>query len=122
MLENTIKACLECNQPIRGRSDKRFCDDACRNSYNNRQNSDQTNLIRQINHTLRKNRRMLQEALGEEGMLKVNREKLLKQGFDIKYHTHTFANVKGQTYYFIYEYGYLLLENDLLLIVKREPK
>lgn len=122
MLENVLKICLECNQPIRGRADKRFCDDNCRNSYNNRQNSDHTNLVRKINYTLRKNRRILLELLGEEGMLKVNREKLLQQGFDMKYYTNTFINVKGQTYYFVYEYGYLVIEGTMILIVKREPK
>ena len=120
--EINLKSCLECKKTLIGRSDKRFCDDACRNSYNYRQNSDHTNLIRKINHTLRKNRRILQEVLGEEGMLKISKEKMLLQGFDLKYHTHNFTNVKGQTSYFIYEYGYLLLVNNLLLIVKRVPK
>lgn len=120
--EINLKKCLDCKKAISGRSDKRFCDDSCRNSYNYKQNSDQTNLIRKINHTLRKNRRILQENLGEEGMLKISKEKMLLQGFDLKYHTHNFINAKGQTYYFIYEYGYLVLENNLLLIVKRIPK
>lgn len=119
---NTLKNCLECQKTIKGRADKRFCDDACRNSYNNKQNSDQTNLIRQINYILRRNRRILQDVLGEEGMLKINKEKLLLQGFDLKYHTHTFINSKGQIYYFVYEYGYLSLENDMILLVRREPK
>jgi hypothetical protein len=120
--ENTLKNCLECSNVIKGRADKRFCDDACRSSYNHKQNGDQTNLIRQINFTLRKNRRILQEFLGEEGILKIHREKLLLQGFDLKYHTHTFINVKDQTYYFVYEYGYLKLENDMVLLVRREVK
>jgi hypothetical protein len=120
--EISLKTCLECKQTIKGRSDKRFCDDACRNSYNNKQNSDQTNFVRQINYSLRKNRRILEESLGEEGTIKLNKEKLLRQGFDLKYHTHIFTNMKGQSYHFVYEYGYLVLDNDLLLLVKRETK
>ena len=117
------KACLECGQNIRGRSDKRFCDDSCRNAYNNKLNSDQTNLVRNVNNILRKNRRILLEVLKEEekGMTKVQGEKLKRLGFDFKFHTHTFVNNKGQTYKFIYEMGYLMLENDWVLIVQKKP-
>ena len=33
-----METCLECGEKIIGRSDKKFCNDACRNSYNNKQN------------------------------------------------------------------------------------
>ncbi|MGJ1236934.1 MULTISPECIES: hypothetical protein [Sphingobacterium] len=115
------KVCLECGKVIYGRSDKRFCDDACRNAYNNKLNSDQTNLVRNVNNILRKNRRILLDALSGEGMVKIQREKLKRLGFDFKFHTHTFSNNKGQTYSFIYETGYLLLENDWVLIVQKKP-
>ncbi|PUV21997.1 MULTISPECIES: hypothetical protein [Sphingobacterium] len=117
------KVCLECGKNIRGRSDKRFCDDSCRNAYNNKLNSDQTNLIRNVNNILRKNRRILADVLeGEEkGMTKVLREKLKRLGFDFKFHTHTFVNNKGQVYNFIYEMGYLTLENEWILVVQKKP-
>ncbi|WP_418359368.1 hypothetical protein [Sphingobacterium detergens] len=117
------KVCLECGGNIRGRSDKRFCDDSCRNTYNNKLNSDQTNLVRNVNNILRKNRRILMEVLNgeEKGMLKVQREKLKRLGFDFKFHTHTITTSKGQTYNFIYEMGYLALEKDLILVVKKNP-
>ena len=44
-----------------GRIDKKFCSDACRNAYNNKQNKDQTNLMRNINNKLRKNFKILSE-------------------------------------------------------------
>ncbi|MDM1295509.1 hypothetical protein HX021_14560 [Sphingobacterium sp. N143] len=115
------RVCLECGERIQGRSDKRFCDDACRNTYNNKLNSDQTNLVRNVNNILRKNRRILFDALGSEGMLKIQQEKLKSLGFDFKFHTHTFSNNKGQVYRFIYEVGYLLLEHDWVLIVQKKP-
>ena len=27
------KLCLTCNKPVKGRTDKKFCDDYCRNNY-----------------------------------------------------------------------------------------
>ena len=52
--------CKECGIKLYGRSDKKFCSDACRNTYNNNQNKDATNLIRNTNNQLRKNYRILQ--------------------------------------------------------------
>ncbi|WP_398455267.1 hypothetical protein AB3466_02245 [Sphingobacterium thalpophilum] len=115
------RTCLECGQTVRGRSDKRFCDDSCRNAYNNKLNSDQTNLVRNVNNILRKNRRILLETLNGEGMVKVQQEKLKRKGFDFKFHTHTYVNSKGQVYNFIYEMGYLILENNWILPVRKKP-
>ena len=33
------KKCLECESPLVGRVDKKFCSDYCRNSYNNKINT-----------------------------------------------------------------------------------
>lgn len=118
------KKCIECNKPLKGRVDKKFCDDFCRNSYNNKLNSDTNGYVRNINNALRKNRRILEEALsGTEEMAKITRSKMLEKGFQFKYSTHTYTNKKGNMYYFCYEYGYLPLEGDWVLIVKRkEPQ
>lgn len=120
-MEANTHNCLTCGKPLKGRIDKKFCDDYCRNSFNNRQNSDQNNLVRNVNNVLRKNRRILLEMLGAEGMIKLPKEKLIQQGFNFKYQTHQYVNHKGQVYFFNYEYGYLPLENDWILLVKGNP-
>ena len=77
--------------------------------------------MRNINNALRKNRRILEELLtGHEKMVKVTREILLQRGFLFKYITHTYTNPKGNQYHFCYEYGYLALENNWYLVVKRK--
>ncbi len=113
--------CIECNRPIKGRVDKKFCDDGCRNTYNNKLNSTTSNHVRNINNTLKRNRRILEEALHQyEEMSKTTRQKMLLKGFSFTYHTHTYTNKKGNVYFFCYEYGYLLLEADWVLVVKRK--
>lgn len=115
-----IKNCLACNKPVKGRTDKKFCDDYCRNSYNNQLKATVNNTIRNINNALTKNRRILEGLLPEnEKMVKTTRERLLQQGFQFKYITHIYTNSKGNSYLFCYEYGYLALENGWYLIVKR---
>jgi len=116
------RKCLACNKPVKGRIDKKFCDDYCRNNYNNNKEVDGAIIIKQVNNYLKKNRKVLQDFLGEHDMIKQSKIRLLEKGFHIKYFTHQYVNAKGNTYFFCYEYGYLLLENDWVLIVKREPK
>jgi transcriptional accessory protein Tex/SPT6 len=117
------KTCSHCNKILKGRSDKKFCDDYCRAAYNNELKSAANNFVRNVNNALGKNRRILQSFLPEgEAMKKTTRDKLLQQGFQFKYLTHSYTNQKGNVYYFCYEYGYLPLENDWFLIVKREAE
>lgn len=117
---NTDRLCLECGTTLRGRLDKKFCNDYCRNAYNNKQNSDANNYVRTVNNALRKNRRILESLVkpGEE-MGKAPRQTLARYGFDFSFHTHQYTNKKGQTYNFCYEYGYLPLEGDWVLVVRR---
>ena len=123
MLTTENKACLSCEKPLKGRSDKKFCDDYCRNNYNNQLNADSNNYVRNINNALRKNRRILEELFPEgEGMVKTTKDKMLACGFQFKYITHSYTNKKGNIYYFCYEYGYLPLENNWYLLVKKKEE
>ncbi|MDI1322979.1 MAG: DUF2116 family Zn-ribbon domain-containing protein [Algoriphagus sp.] len=114
-----IKTCLNCGKPIVGRVDKKFCDDQCRNTFNNQQSAASNNLIRNINHALKKNRNIL-EALIPEGdeLTKTTRDRLLRAGFQFKYFTHLYQNKKGNLYHYCYDFGYLALEGDWFLVVK----
>ncbi len=113
------KTCPECGDRIIGRIDKKFCSDACRNTSNNRINKDSVNLIRNTNNKLRKNWRIL-EQLNPEQKTKTTRSKLLQLGFDFNLFTSIYTTKAGTIYYFVYNQGYLPLENDFLALVKRE--
>ncbi len=113
------KFCLDCNEKLSGRSDKKFCDDQCRSSYNNRQYSENTAFMRQINSILKRNRRILQEV-NPEGKTKISRKKLQSRGFNFDYFTNTYRTQTGNTYYFCYECGYLPLANDEILVVQKD--
>jgi hypothetical protein len=115
------RLCLDCGTVLHGRSDKKFCDDQCRNNYNNQLNSDSYNLVRNINNILKRNRRIMEE-LNPSGKTKTNRKKLMVKGFNFDYITSIYQTKTGSTYNFCYEYGYLLLDNDEVLLVKREEK
>ena len=113
------KTCLECEEKIVGREDKKFCSDGCRNSYNNKINKDSTNFMRNINNKLRKNYRIL-SLLNVEGKSKTTKTKLLSKGFDFEFFTNILNTNTGNTYYFVYDQGYRFLDNDFYMLVKKE--
>ena len=114
-----MKECLECGEKIIGREDKKFCSDGCRNAYNNKINKDSTNLMRNINNKLRKNYRILSE-LNPEGKSKTSRTKLLGKGFDFEFFTSIYQTKTGNTYYFLYDLGYMAIENDGFVLVRKD--
>ena len=113
------KTCLECGEKIVGREDKKFCSDGCRNAYNNKINKDSTNFMRNINNKLRKNYRILSE-INTEGKSKTTRAKLLSKGFDFNFFTNILQTKTGNTYYFLYDQGYMFLDNDFYMLVKKD--
>jgi predicted nucleic acid-binding Zn ribbon protein len=117
MLVAIEKNCIACNKIIRGRSDKKFCNDSCRNSYNNQNRSNAPNLVKKINAVLVKNRNLLLEITGDNSQKKITRDQLSLRGFLFNYYTHSYTNKRGNTYYFCYDHGWLDV-NDSILVVK----
>ena len=116
----TTKYCLSCNNELHGRADKKFCDDQCRTTYNN-QFKVNTGAIKDINAILKKNRKILHDLTPEEqGKAKVSKKRLLDKGFNFTYLTHQYTTKAGACYTFCYEYGYLKLEEDFYMLVKRQ--
>jgi predicted nucleic acid-binding Zn ribbon protein len=113
-----MKNCLECNEKIIGREDKKFCSDGCRNAYNNKINKDSNNFMRNVNNKLRKNYRILSD-LNTEGKTKTTRTKLMSKGFDFEFFTNILQTKTGNTYFHVYDQGYMILENDYYLLVKK---
>ena len=92
MTATETNLCLNCEKPLKGRTDKKFCDDYCRNSYNNQLKAAKNNLVRNINNALGKNRRILESFFKpKEDKVNIHKDKLLEKGFQFKYITHTYT-------------------------------
>lgn len=119
---NNTRLCITCQEPLRGRSDKKFCDDHCRNEFHNQKKSTLHPHIRRINNALVRNRRILETLLQQKapGMntAKVSQLQLATLGFDFKHITHMHTTSTQQSYSFCYDYGYLPLEDDRYLVVR----
>jgi hypothetical protein len=110
--------CLHCNETIKGRSDKKFCDDQCRSTYNNEIKTEDDTLIKQTNKVLKKNRTIL-KSLNTTGKIIVKRADMLKRGFDFGYFTSILRTKRGTDYFFCYDMGYLSLKAEEVLLVKK---
>ena len=117
--EKEKRFCAQCGEEIFGREDKTFCSNKCRNTFNNRQNKDATNLVRNINNRLRKNYRILTELNVVENA-KVERKILKKKGFDFEFFTSVLDCKTGNKYYFVYDQGFTQLTEDVFLICRKD--
>jgi len=125
MPASDVKTCLYCGKPLKGRIDKKFCDDNCRNSYNNQQKAkgSHSSYVRNINNALLKNRKILESLLPDDKKTaNANRDKLMRLGFQFKYITHFYTTKDDKTYFYCYDYGYLPVENDWYIIVKSKEE
>jgi hypothetical protein len=107
------KKCLDCGDIIRGRTDKKFCSDQCRNNYNNRLNRDTNNFVRNVHGLLRKNRRILSD-LYNDNKVRVHKDALFALGFNFSFFTHIIESADGKKIRYCFEYGFTDTGNDFL--------
>ncbi len=117
--------CLNCNKPIKsGRSDKKFCDSACKDEYYNKIKIQEHKEIKKIDQVLKRNLRILKRLFDPKKENKlVDREALLKAGFEFDFHTHLIiTKFKANEFTFCYDYGYREVEKNKYKIVKSFKK
>lgn len=120
---NEIRHCIGCQKPVRGRTDKKFCTEYCRNNYHNQLNAAENNMMRNINHVLSRNRKIMQEILGNNlSVAKVSKEQLLMNGFQWRYFTHQQVNNKGNLFTYCYDYGYRIINEQQAILIREVVK
>lgn len=122
-MQELIRLCKSCTHPLKGRTDKLFCNDNCRNAYHNNSNSQLNNFIRTINHSLLRNRKILESIFTEVvPKNRIGKAALASRGFIFSYYTHTKKNRRGSPVFYCYEYGYTMMANEKIEIQKMELK
>lgn len=110
-----------CGKELFGRSDKKYCNDECRNRANSvKRRSDawgEDKCIYEITRDLRRNRLVMKSTgafLNETKI--VTRGWMLDKGYNFEYYTNILHTKKGD-YYFCFEFGHMQLEEGRVLIV-----
>ncbi len=97
--------CAECGAELHGRSDKKFCDDQCRSTFNNKTYSHDLKSVKEVNRILASNRRALKLALELHGS-KTTWSNLISLGFNPNYCTGAYLGIGQKLVYECYEYSW----------------
>ena len=111
--------CQNCGRELFGRIDKKYCSDQCRSTFYHNNHYQKGSLVKEVNRILSKNRRILMD-LNPDGKVKLKKADLLVKGFNFDYFTNVFLTKSGNEYKFCYGYGYILLDDDWVTLVKKQ--
>jgi predicted nucleic acid-binding Zn ribbon protein len=123
------KRCLNCGEPVgSGRKDKKYCSEACKTDYNNNHkgegNAPEMSLakyMKRVQQILVRNREILNQCLGDKESISMDKQDLDGRGFTFKYFTsRTRTKKTGEIYCFNFELGYKEMDDDRVIIVRRE--
>lgn len=110
----TKKVCLDCEQPIQGRSDKKFCDDNCRTNFHNQSKQADERTLRQINAILKRNRSILIRLSASQQEI-VSKQALLEANFNFHFCTHQEKKDK-HTWTIVYDMAYVSQSEETVCI------
>ena len=122
------KLCLNCSEPLgSGRKDKKYCSDACKTDYNNNKNQSANpemslaKYMKRVQQILVKNREILDQCLGDKDTISMDKQDLDGRGFTFKdFTSRTRTKKTGEIYCFNFELGYKEMEDERVIIVRRE--
>lgn len=119
MMARLCKQCSKPIDPVKGRKDRVFCDENCKNKFHNTQTYLEEQEIKRIQLLLKKNRRVLKKMFARPDRDEIKKERLLKEGFDFDYHTHfVTSKIKKNQFTFCFDYGYRAVSELTFKIVK----
>ena len=91
------KFCKQCGKPIdanKGRADRQYCDERCKNKFHNEKNMQENSELQRI-------------------------DLAIKEGFDFDYHTHhIISKIKKNEFIFCFDYGYCMITKESYKVVK----
>lgn len=99
--------CLSCGTTLKGRRDKKFCNVHCKSSYHYVKSlNEPPKFYYMVEKQLKLNRKILKKY-NVGGKVTVRKRLLVDDGFNPKFFTHYWKNSNGETYLFVYEYGFM---------------
>ena len=111
------RCCVFCGRELNGRSDKKFCDDACRNNYAYKRNRNDNDFINKINKSLLCNRNVLR-SITRRGRKIVKKQILVDKDFDFNVITGLYKTHRHQEYMLLYDYAYRCINDEDVVVLK----
>ena len=104
-----MKECPVCKGEVKGRRDKVFCSAVCKSTYHYEEKVENEAFYFEVDKQLKVNRKLLKKY-NVEGYTTVRKSDLEKEGFNSHYFTHYWKNKEGKVYLFVYDHGFLEIE------------
>ena len=113
--------CSICAVPMSGRSDKKYCSDACKNAHHNELRSPKADIVREIDLILHKNRDILKTLMQNAKNTKITIDRLVLEqaGFNFDRFTGIYTNSQNKTYYYLYDYAWMAFSLEKTMIVRK---
>lgn len=111
------RSCRLCKSSFSGRVDKLFCSVTCKSQYHIKLNKVTMDAANRIDRILHRNRSILLEIMGKDSNQKlVNRAILDSKKFNFSYTTQFYAGNQNEVVNFIYDFSWILSDNQEVLI------
>lgn len=110
--EDETRHCLECGEPLYGRTDKKFCTNSCRNRWHGEARSRHNSTYTKTIGTLQRNYNILEQMF----KLKASgcpMKELLEMGFHPEFVTHQVQKIGKHLEYRCFDFIYNLSERKL---------
>jgi predicted nucleic acid-binding Zn ribbon protein len=113
------RGCQVCKEPLFGRTDQKFCSDACRSHYHNLKNQKKNQNFYKTHRRLKNNYRILRRYATSQST-ECNLSELNRQGFRPSSITGVERGFNGSLpKYYLYDIGYQFLNPEKIKIFKR---
>ena len=116
------KECFQCGKPLHGRSDKKFCDAVCKNTFNFALRRGTRNDVKEVDGYLHRNREILAILMGHSKKEMFDRAVLARAKFKWEYMTGLYRNKEGKLYHIIYDYAWMEFSSQQVLVVRKSTK
>lgn len=111
-----MEYCINCGIRIRGRTDKKFCNDHCRSHYHNGLNRGRNNIFKEVNKILKKNTAILDRFI-QKGIYQMDKQTLIASEFNFNYFTNLIIGPDGDNFFGVYHYAYQLQDKEQVLLM-----
>ena len=115
--EEIKRCCSFCGKELTGRSDKKFCDDICRNNHAYQHARVENEVINKINKSLLYNRKVLR-SITKRGRKIVKKQLLVDKDFNFDVITGLYKTHRHREYMLLYDYAYRCINDEDVVVLK----
>lgn len=113
------RKCEYCEKPIQGRSDKRFCSTACKNTHHFVQRRGTRNEVKEVDGYLHRNREILATLMGESKKEMFDRVVLTRAKFRWEFMTGLYKNKQGKWYHLVYDFAWMEFTDQQIMVIRK---